>query len=525
MKRGLRSAWLCIQVSALVAFLGLQFQLHSNTVSDSFATYLKSSIAVLPKERNTAVKRAQIEDLSPIQSAFLIPTAGGQQQNEASAIPVAAEDLLKIFVYDNLPANVGKDVEESIYKIYTGSNSTMLPLCLNYMSELALLQLFRSYPGRTWNASEADLYFVPYAHGSHCAITPEWQTGCPHIAPESLDGLFDSLYFFHQHPYRHIFLTAQGSFLIHRRILDVPLKLTSGPHLNGTPSGEIIIFQFNDAPRFQPSQFSDKGDDWWTRPRRYAFSATIGEQNARMKKKRGGRRFRGYFREDLERTYGANQTLGGLPFKFGEIRGNLTVGVLNAALDDYANSVFCPIMPGDIAWQRRFFDAILSGCLPLVLSWETPVKPGGKSWFLKSSYDKRQRTYSIQQSYPFAKGLFNDEIEIDYESFVVECPGRPYFERDVSCLRLTMEDLLLHRPDEIRKRQLAMKKVALLFTFGLGKDAHRYHDGFDRIMKALRFYLDHLPQNQTWENWSLRQSPFESSLDLERIPNVTLLGS
>jgi hypothetical protein len=88
-----------------------------------------------------------------------------------------------------------------------------------------------------------------------------------------------------------------------------------------------------------------------------------------------------------------------------------------------------------------------------------------------------------------------------------------------------MEDLLLRRPDEIRKRQLAMKKVALLFTFGLGKDAHRYHDGFDRIMKALRFYLDHLPQNQTWENWSLRQSPFESSLDLERIPNITLLGS
>ena len=510
MKRGLRSAWLCIQSAAIIAFLGLQFQLHSEGVSDSFATSLKSSIAVLPKETKGAVPNSRVEDLPLIESAFSLPSVGGRQQNyQGSEIAAAAVSAptssanysLKIFFYDNLPADVGKDVEEAMYRIYTGFNSTMLPVCLNYMSELALIQLFRSYPGRTWNASEADLFFVPYGHGSHCAITPEWQTGCPHIAQESLDGLFSSLHFFRQHPYRHIFLTAQGSFLIHRRILNVPLKLTSGPHLNATPPGEIVMFQFNDAPRFQPSQFADKGDDWWTRPRRYAFSATIGEQNARMKRRRGGRRFRGYFREDMSRHHSENKTIGGLPFKISEIGGNLSLGVLNVALDDYANSVFCPILPGDIAWQRRFFDAILSGCLPLVLSWETPDKPGGKSWFLKSSRDNRPRTYSIQQSYPFAKGLFNDEIEIDYESFVVECPGRPYFERDVTCLRHTMEDLLLRRPDEIRKRQLAMKKIALSFTFGLGKDAHRYHDGFARIVKALRFYVDHLPQNQTLENW------------------------
>jgi hypothetical protein len=52
----------------------------------------------------------------------------------------------------------------------------------------------------------------------------------------------------------------------------------------------------------------------------------------------------------------------------------------------------------------------------------------------------------------------------------------------------TME-LILANPAELRKRQLAMMKYALGFTYGMGNDAHQYDDAFAHILKAIRFYL------------------------------------
>ena len=120
----------------------------------------------------------------------------------------------------------------------------------------------------------------------------------------------------------------------------------------------------------------------------------------------------------------------------------------------------------------------------MVLAWKVPH---GTSWFVPH-YNRNPVASTIEESYPFAKGVFggDEEIEVDYEAFVVQCEGNEQDERDVSCLRKHMLELLKNRPDEIRRRQLNMKKAAIAFTFGMGSDAHRYNDAFARVIRGLK---------------------------------------
>lgn len=435
-----------------------------------------------------------------VTSVFSFPAP--QYQHDT---PSPVKDLLKIFVYDNLNKALGKDVENFLYNAFTNTSAGFANS--DWKSELALIELFRSFPGRTWNASEADIFIVPYAHAGHCLMTPGWQNGCGHVLPRMIKLLFSSLVHIKLYRDRHLFIRVQGRFLAHKKIDRQSLAITTGPR-RADLSTELVVFQFNDAPRFQPSSILSRDEIWWTRHRKYAFSFFFGANNPNIKLMIGGRRFRTYFRQDMEQHYGSstNTTIAGMPYQlhvFSTTAATADHGVnsekLANAFDSYENSIFCPILAGDTSWQRRFFDAILCGCLPLVISWDTPKHLGGKSWFLPTSGNSHAITFSVQQTYPFAKGLFNGEkeVEIDYESFVVECPGNPANESDVSSIRQTIEDLLLHRPNEIRERQLAMQKIALSFTFGMGEDAHRYEDGFARMVRALRFTTDnHLASHQ-----------------------------
>jgi hypothetical protein len=116
--------------------------------------------------------------------------------------------------------------------------------------------------------------------------------------------------------------------------------------------------------------------------------------------------------------------------------------------------------------------------------------PGGKSWYLPECASGELA--SVQQTYPFAKGVFvgQDDLEIEYESFVVTIPiDHVNDPNNVSGILRTMESILAD-PLELRRRQLAMMKASVAFTYGMGKDAHQYDDAFAHILKALRYYLD-----------------------------------
>ena len=295
----------------------------------------------------------------------------------------------------------------------------------------------------------------------------------------------DLTYFNRETRKRHLFILSAGKDLSHKRLVKMPLTLTTGPRDNSSDFGTIIISQFNDLPEYQPSKILDQTDDFWTRERPHAFSYFSGKRNSRMGG-RGGRRLRKMWEE--ERSSWNSTTVGGKPFHY--INLNHYDFDKDAAYKFYQDSVFCPALPGDTSWQRRFYDVILNGCLPLVISWDTPSFPHGKSYFVPEGHFSMQMdTWSVSQTYPFASGLFPDELAIDYSSFVVEAPGNIEHIRDTSSVARKMEELLADR-EELKRRQLQMKEYALLFTMGVGEDAHRYEDEFARIIRTLRLYLE-----------------------------------
>ena len=276
-----------------------------------------------------------------------------------------------------------------------------------------------------------------------------------------------------------------------------PLVLSFGPRsLAYSQPGHLVASIFNDMPRYQPSVLLDKSsDEHWTRHRKYSFVELSGKKNHRMGGALGGRKFRKRFANDISSAYGKHKerVLGGKPF----ITNNDNTGAFGMdelpLYDLYSDSVFCPVLSGDAPWQRRFFDVIQSGCLPLVLRWETPGLPGNRSWFRPAVYGAAfTETFSAYQSIPFPKTMFDGDmaIEIDYESFVLECPVNMRQPRDFSLIRKTVEEYLVNRTDDIRQKQLNMRQYALAFSIGLGQDAHRYDDGFARLIRQIKHYLD-----------------------------------
>ena len=143
----------------------------------------------------------------------------------------------------------------------------------------------------------------------------------------------------------------------------------------------------------------------------------------------------------------------------------------------YKDSIFCPTLPGDTPPQKRFFDVIMMGCIPVVLAFETAG--GGKiSWHQPGGAP-------MENSYPWAKGakVTQHENEIDYRSFVVEVHG------GVENFRPTLE-ALMQNYTEIRRRQLNLMKYAPLLSYGMASDSHKHPDAFSKILESLRYNLD-----------------------------------
>jgi hypothetical protein len=328
---------------------------------------------------------------------------------------------LSFFVYEGLPPNMTVALEDEIQALAHRDGRVQE----NMATEYALLQLFRTSPCRVYNTSRAHYFFVPYMHHSHCILTPGYYVGCGQVPDTEMAALFATLPLYTPATReRHIFLNAYDDFMSKPQIRgrNKFIRLNSGP-LNKDEPGGIVLPIFHDGTDYQPSMLRKKEDSWWTRPRKYAFSVFFDPRlNPRMNKKSQGRRFRGYFVDSL-RDY--PETLAGYPYLVMLIgtttNANVTTGELPPATIDYVEayreSVLCPILPGDNCWQRRFFDVIRNGCLPLVLEW--PMDNGERSWHTPGQC-------STQLAYPFNKGMFwNDtRIEIDCDSFVVRAGQR-----------------------------------------------------------------------------------------------------
>jgi hypothetical protein len=377
--------------------------------------------------------------------------------------------LLRVYVYENLPSEFTTDVEDFVTK----QKYATMAKADNFGADVPIINLFRNYNGRTYDPTQADVFVVPYPHRSHClsklADSVRYRGGAQHCAvvpKETIDQLLASLSYLNMTTMKkHLFVLSGDKQLNDKRLEEMPLTLTLGP-VSEMNDGNIVIPYLNNRPEFQPSVIYQRDEDWWTRPRKYAFSYYFGTSSKDMK----GRYLRRVFGRKIQ-TYGTS--IGNLPIRVKGMR-NWTPENKEEAFEAYHESVFCPCLPGDFPAQKRFFDSMMSGCLPVVVSANTSVYPGRKSWF-------RIHRSSVEASYPFAKGMFYDGMEIDYESFVVQA-------QNVSDIKPAMEAILAD-PDELRRRQRNLRKFAPLVSYDVDANAP-WENAFTQILKALKHHLD-----------------------------------
>jgi hypothetical protein len=390
---------------------------------------------------------------------------------------------LRIFIYQDLPTAFTSDIE--------GMINLTARVQENVATELALMQLFRTSACRTKDPSQADLFLVPYMHFSDCRLTDGYGFGCSQVADSKMNLLFKSLGHYNDTTKpRHLFINVYDDIMSKKQMSKVNAKLTSGPRLSHHGPGVMVVPIFNDDPRYQPSVLLSYNESWWTRPRKYAFTAFYGGRNPRMGP-RQPRRFRDYFWKSVKREY--PHEIGGLPYISQKLPSQSKVDMYAM----YRDSVVCPILPGDNPWMRRFFDVIFSGCLPLVVEWPlSTVNEGSNksatSWWIPGGV-------SNLNNHPFIKGLIDNNGNesnhmewIDYDSFVVKAAGNPKDESNLTSI-LTAIESILNNPKELRRRQLNLMSYAPRLTYGLGLDAHKYDDAFSQIMRQLERYASKLP--------------------------------
>ena len=406
-------------------------------------------------------------------------------------------DLLSIFIY-TLPNEVGAQMVDEMRLGYSNGTYTYE----NFKSDIAIIDLFGSYPKQTRDPNEADLFVVPYPHSSHCVWAAgqpggTWMHGCRQVSAATLhEKVFSQLVHYRGNERRHIFINTMETFHTHATLRQTPFALTIGPR---EKSMHIVVPYVNDDPSYQPSVIRGRGPKWWTRPRKFSVAYYFGSRNMRMKKT-SQRKFRQYFLEEVRTNWTSSPYLGGLPY----IVEDLSSGGYN---DDffsevYRNSIFCPALPGDAPTQKRFFDVAAmartvfqiivqffshlsstfpaQGCIPVVLSFPTG-NGTDVSWHAIDS------PYTVWDSFPFAKGSRSiaPEHEIDYESFVVQVDG------GVGNIKPTLESIMRNATD-LRRRQMNLMRYAPLFLYGMGKESHRYDDAFTQILRSIEFALGNL---------------------------------
>lgn len=430
----------------------------------------------------------EVKDLShglPLNASMLsIPLS---EWNRVSDTPTS--HLLKVYVYETLPAKYTTDVELFLTgRAVHGDDSFN-------MADLALIQLFKTYPGRTFDPNEADIFVVPYSHAGHCLQMVQergWYQRCKQVRNEEIDEILASLKYYNATTKpRHLFLLGALSFFTNKRLDKMPLKATKSEkkpsQLIKNDLGTIVVPYLKHGVSCQKVFERVTDAKWWTRPREFSFTYVFGRSNKRT---RGDpRRVRRLFEKNvMERSI---SRVGGLPYFMQAIErakdGSKKIEFLTNAHHAYENSVFCPVLAGDSAQQARFFDAIMMGCLPVVLNYaETDMEAtNDTSWY-------RPGGSTTMAVYPFHSDLYRgkQDFGINYKSFVLQVDAVDENDGPTHIID-AMQDLLAN-PSQLREMQLNMMNHASKVAFGLGPNAHLYNDSFAETLRMIRYYLDEL---------------------------------
>jgi len=319
-----------------------------------------------------------------------------------------------------------------------------------------LIQKFRRYPRRVYDPDDADLFVVPYPHSSFCRflVNPKWN-GCKGKHHQrQVSGMLDSLQHFNNATRKlHLFLLCCDTPHHQRALLEMPLYVSlGGQEFRG--STNIVIPPPNTEPHYQPSALA-KFD--WVKPRTIAVFVQLSLMNA--------------IRRNAFELLNKTKSIAGLPVEVHEIRGRRQFTMsAKKTWEKYRSSYFCPILEGDMPFQKRFFDVVLSGCLPVVVAFPAAGGNPHHSWF-------KNNTLGYNFTHPFSS-------MIRYSEFVVQID-------DLGDIVSTLHQLLKD-PVTIRRMQTALGKVVSKFSYGLGRDFMAPGDAFDTLLLSLEDYVKHL---------------------------------
>jgi hypothetical protein len=132
--------------------------------------------------------------------------------------------------------------------------------------------------------------------------------------------------------------------------------------------------------------------------------------------------------------------------------------------------------------MKRFFDAALSGCIPVVITFPASDCNPHKSFF-------REGWPGYNETYPFPSS-------IDYTQFVVQLDN-------LDDMVPTLESLIENKT-KITEMQLALSKAANKFVYGLGNELAVGGDAFDALLGDLESYISQLGRGS-----SSREQSFE----------------
>jgi hypothetical protein len=350
----------------------------------------------------------------------------------------------------------------------------------NYNSDVAYLKWFQDFSGKTTNASQADLFVVPYPHWSHCICVRNisfLSTKCPYGVPEMKEKVLDNLAYYEERKERHLFLFGVDWKMVRPAIrthLVDSMTISLGPTCPaGQPSslcGHLVTPYVDTFRAYQPRAIQPL--EWWThRDRTFALSAAVSTRDD--------------FDERIElivnQSTHLGDSVGGLPYRMMDLmeqRRQVSQFILQGM---YNESIFCPILWGDACPQKRFFDVILNGCIPLVPSFTPSDDEGFPTFF------RRKGSCSVRRAYPWSKGAFfgDEKVGVDYTTLVVQYDGTC----GLPCMKPAMEKVF---STELTRIRTDLRNYARLVAFGAGNSRYKSLDGFSAMLVAIRHYLSHL---------------------------------
>lgn len=355
----------------------------------------------------------------------------------------------------------------------------------NRNGDVVVAKLLDEYHGqyRTSDPEQADLFIVPYPSAGNCECRrrrgPISSYRCEKMIKEEEmeEKLLSQLDFFDDdRQYQHLFLSSNiwnDMHSLFRNLTRIPLSTTVGHHNYKLDQncGRLVLPYVNTNPENQPSvlrnnlQFDDQH-------REYALTAFL------SKKIEGNGRDRRDFFEMME-----NETeLAGRPVFVAGLGGRRTITGEASIQDMYRRSIFCPCLRGDAPPQKRLFDAILNGCIPVVMEHNKSKEDGIPSHFAAGGI-------SIRQTYPFAKGSFFNALDmgVDMRDIVVTIPAAC----GMKCMLPALHQLLLYDTDVLREKQNNLTRYASLFSYGMEENGSlQYADAVATMLVQARHFVN-----------------------------------